>query len=70
MLKSLINKKIVEIHSLLNGGDDYELIFTCSSKNDIKIINIALKNRIKITKVGRIIKRKGIYVNGSKLSDS
>ena len=66
--KSLINKKTVEIHSLLNGGDDYELIFTCSSKNDIKITNIALKNRIKITKVGRIIERKGIYFNGSKLS--
>jgi len=65
--KSLINKKIVKIISLLNGGDDYELIITCPSKNDMKIINIAFKNRIKITKVGRIIDRQGIYFNGLKL---
>ena len=43
------------------------LIFTCSEKNDKKIINMALKNKIKITKVGRIINRKGIFVKGSKI---
>ena len=65
--KILIKKKIVEIKSLLNAGDDYELIFSCSPKDDIKIINIAFKNKIKITKVGTIIPQKGIHFNGSKL---
>ena len=65
--KLLINKKKISINALLNGGDDYELLFTSSKQNDTKISNIAQKNRIKITKVGRIIKRKGIYDSSSKL---
>ena len=65
--KNLIGKKIIKTTSLLNGGDDYELILTCSPANDLKIINIAVKNRIKITKVGRIIKDKGVFLEGSKL---
>ena len=40
------------------------------TKGDIKINNIASINRIKISKVGTIIDRKGIYNNGSKLKIS
>jgi thiamine-monophosphate kinase len=65
--KKLINKKIVKFNKLLNGGDDYELIFTCPSKNDYKIKKVALKKRVKITKVGRIINNKGLYVEGIKM---
>ena len=65
--KSLISKKIVSPKVLLNGGDDYQLIFTSSQKNDAKIINIAKKNKIKITKVGKIINQYGIFFRGSKI---
>ena len=65
--KILLNKKIISISELLNGGDDYELLFTCSPKKDIKIINMALKNRIKITKIGRITHQKDTLSNVSKL---
>ena len=64
----LIDKGVIKINSLLNGGDDYELLFTCSQKNEIKLINIAKKNKIKITKVGRIIARKELYLDGEKLT--
>ena len=66
--KKLIDKKIIDIPKLLNGGDDYELIFSCSQKNEDEIIKIALNNKIKISKVGKIIDRQGIYIDGSKLT--
>ena len=65
--QTLITKKIICIESLLNCGDDYELIFTSFPKNDKKIEKIATNNLIKITKVGRIIKGKGIHSNGLKI---
>jgi len=65
--QDIIKKKAVKINSILSGGDDYELIFTCPSSNDTKILNLAKKNRTKISKVGRITNQKGIYLNGSKL---
>ena len=65
--KMLIDKNIISFNSLLNCGDDYELLFTSSPKNDIRISKIALKNRIKITKVGKITSNKGIYSMGKKL---
>lgn len=66
--KSLISKKIVSPDLLLNAGDDYQLIFTSSPMNDAKIISIANKNKIKITKVGKIIKQNGIYFEESKIN--
>ena len=65
--KKLIKKKTINIQNLLSGGDDYELIFTSSPKNDINIFNISKKNRIKVSKIGRIINNKGIYFNSTKL---
>ena len=64
--KKLIERKIIKTSSLLNAGDDYEIIFTSSPKNDAKILQIASKNRTKITKVGRIIDKKGIFVECKK----
>ena len=67
---NLIRNKKTITFDLLRGGDDYELIFTTSSKNDIKINQIAKSNRCKITKVGRIIDKDGIFIGGKKLSNS
>lgn len=64
--KKLINKKI-NPNSLLTAGDDYELIFTSSSKNDLRISTISNKYDVKITKVGRIINKKGIFLDGKKI---
>ena len=65
-VKKIISDKIVNPNLILNAGDDYGIIFTSSSKNDQKIIKIAKKNNTKITKVGRIIEKEGIFVDKKK----
>ena len=55
------------MNSLLSSGDDYELIFTANSKNSSIIKRISEKNNIKITKIGKIIRKKGIYLDNKKL---
>ena len=65
--KTLIRNKKIEPNALLTAGDDYELIFTSSNKYDNKIANISKKNKIKITKIGRIIDKKGIFFDGKKI---
>ena len=65
--KKIINKKITSFNKLLYSGDDYELIFTASTKNSILIEKIAKKFNIKITKVGKIIEKKGIYLDQKKI---
>ena len=65
--KKLINNRKVKINSLLSSGDDYELIFTANSKNSSIIKRISEKNNIKITKIGKIIRKKGIYLDNKKL---
>lgn len=67
--KRLIKNKLVSIPSLLNAGDDYELIFTTPKKFDDKIVNIAKKNKFIVTKVGRIIDKKGLFLDGIKLKN-
>ena len=52
------NKTIIDI---LSWGDDYELIFTANVKYRHKIIKLANLNKIKLTSVGSIIKKTGIY---------
>ena len=68
--KYLLKNNFVSANSLLTGGDDYQLIFTTSSKHDNEIINISKKNKCKISKVGRIINKHGIFVDGKKLMNS
>ena len=66
----LLKNKSVNSSSLLNGGDDYELIFTSSNKQDKKIINLVKKFKFKLSKIGRIIDKDGIYLDGKKILNS
>ncbi len=60
--KKILNfKNNFRIENLLNAGDDYELIIISSQKNRNRIFNIASKNNIKITLIGKIISEKGIH---------
>jgi len=67
--KHLIDQKIIDPNSLLTGGDDYQLIFTSQKKNDSIIANIAKKNNYSVHKVGTIINKKGIFLDGNKIND-
>ena len=68
--KKLINTKAINSFSLLKSGDDYELIFTTTNQNESKILNIFKRNNYKISKVGRIIEKKGIFIDKKKLLKS
>jgi len=68
--KYLIKNKFINSSSLLNAGDDYELIFTSSKLNENKIKAIAKKNKFKISKVGRIIENKGMFLDGKKMKNT
>ena len=68
-LKLIKLNKISPI-TLMNSGDDYELIFTSSDKFTKKIIEKAIQNKIKLTKVGRIADNKGILLDSEKLLNS
>ena len=59
--KILNNKNNFKLEDLLNAGDDYGLIIISSQKNRNKIFNIAKKNNINITLIGKIISEKGIH---------
>ena len=60
--KKILNfKNNYRVESLLNAGDDYGLIIISSQKNRNKILSIANKKNIKITRIGKIIKEKGIH---------
>ena len=65
--KQLIRSKIIKFNYLLSAGDDYELLFTSNSRNSSTISKLAKNNNIKITKVGRIIEKKGLYLDGNKI---
>ena len=59
--KILKNKNYFRLEDLLNAGDDYGLIIISNQKNRNKIFNIANKNNINITLIGKIISEKGIH---------
>ena len=59
--KKIIHKNYIKLEKLLNAGDDYSLIIISSKKNRRKIEKIAKQNRIKISCIGKIISKKGIY---------
>ncbi len=53
-LKKIIDLKRLKKINFISKGDDYQILFT-ASKNKRRIIkNLALKNRIKITNIGKI----------------
>ena len=59
--KILNNKYNFRLEDLLNAGDDYGLIIISNQKNRNKILSIANKNNIRISRIGKIIKEKGIH---------
>ena len=63
---NLIKRKIITHDYLLSAGDDYELIFTADPKYSAQIKRISKFNKVKITKVGKIIQKKGIYLDNQK----
>ena len=67
-LKNLIRLNKVKINKLLSAGDDYEILFTSNPKKRNIINALSKKNKIKITKVGTIINKKGIYIDGKVLN--
>ena len=69
-LKKMINNNLIELEEVLNWGDDYQLIFTSHSKFEKNIIKIAKEQKVKITKIGRITNRLGLYTDSLKLINS
>ena len=67
--KNLLKNKLININYLLSSGDNYELLFTAHSKYFSKIKTIAMKNNVKITNVGKIIEKKGIYLDNKKIEN-
>ena len=67
-LKSLTRLHGIKINKLLSAGDDYEILFTSNSKKRNFINALSKKIKIKITKVGTIINKKGIYIDGKILN--
>ena len=62
-----VKNRLIKIDFLLSSGDDYELIFTANPKNSSIIRRISKKNNIKVTKVGKIIRKKGLYLDNKKI---
>ena len=68
MEESLIKNKKINVNYLLSAGDDYELIFTSNPKHSLKIKRIFKNINVKISKVGRIIEKKGVYIDNNKVN--
>ena len=60
-MKTILKKKFLRFDEIINCGDDYELILIVPHKNSNKVQEIAHKNKIKISKIGKIIKTNGIF---------
>ena len=54
-LRKIIRSKIISIKYILNSGDNYNLICIAKDTDRKKILNIAKKNNVKITLVGKIL---------------
>ncbi len=55
-MKKLIRRKIIDLKTILNCGDNYELIIISDKKFRNKINSLAKKNKIKISRIGSITK--------------
>ena len=55
------NANKIKFSDILSWGDDYELLFTSFKKNRKKLLTLAKKNKVKISLVGSIINKAGIY---------
>ena len=50
----------IQIGDLLTAGDDYELIFAIGAKDEPKLARVANATGVKITKIGRITRERGV----------
>ena len=62
------NKSKINIDQILSWGDDYELIFTSNPNHSLKIKSIFKNINVKISKVGTIIDKKGVYIDNNKVN--
>ena len=67
-IKKLLKNSIIDINSILSHGDDYELIFTANSSKTTIINNISKKSNTKVTKIGKIISKNGIFLDNQKIN--
>ena len=56
------NKHNTELDLALHGGDDYELCFTAPQDQHTLIENISSDTNCKITRIGKIIAKNGLYI--------
>ena len=68
-LKKLIKDNKINFHYPMSSGDDYELLFTAHPKKKSIINNISKIYKIKISKVGKIIGKNGLFLDGSKITN-
>lgn len=53
----------IAVGDLLTAGDDYELIFAIAPKDELALSRIARSTGVKITKIGRITRRRDVVVS-------
>ncbi len=59
-LNKIISNKLINIKNVLNSGDNYQLIIISNKKFRSAIFKTAKKYKIKISRVGKITKKKNI----------
>jgi thiamine-monophosphate kinase len=62
LARSYAKKNKLPFSSLINTGEDYELL-VCLSENDFE----RLRNKLNLTKIGQAAKGKGVYLDGKKI---
>ncbi len=66
--KLLIEKEKFTLKDFLTAGDDYQLAFTFNQKNYEQIITLERKFNLKITVIGKLINKKGVFLDNKKIS--
>ncbi len=56
-LEKILKQNLINQNSILNTGDNYDLIMIAQSKNREKIFKISHKNKVKVSLVGKISKK-------------
>tara|TARA_B100001939_G_scaffold333308_1_gene333160 strand:+ start:306 stop:1262 length:957 start_codon:yes stop_codon:yes gene_type:complete len=66
--KRLLRKGDFTIKDYITAGDDYQLAFTFNKKNSKKIKNLEKKFNLKVSIIGELINRKGIFLDNKNIS--
>jgi thiamine monophosphate kinase len=61
--KCLLKKGTFTLEDYLTAGDDYQLAFTFNRKNIRYIKNLEKKFKLKISVIGELINKKGVFLN-------